>query len=296
MTPAEFEARIISWARSRTDVEALVQIGSRVQPGSEVDAWSDWDYHLIVHQPARYRSPGWLDEIGPCWNAHVEVTERRVAKLSAIFEGGIEVDIVPLAAWQMKLVYWAMRHPEFAGFYPRPLATGVANTRLVVGPGYRLLVGSPAWERRLAALANSPSLPVMGEREFAEIVDGFWRHAVWVHKKVMRGEVRAAGRWFHREVAERRWLLLEEEARLAGRPARPEGRKAEQWLDETRLRQTVISANADQSELAQALLAEMDLFEDVRARVAAKQGFPQADRSPLISWLRAELGPLAGRQ
>lgn len=296
MTPAEFEARIVSWARSRHDVDALVQIGSRVQPGSEVDAWSDWDYHLIVRQPARYRKTAWLDEIGPCWNAHVEVTERRVAKLSAIFEGGIEVDIVPLAAWQMKLVYWAMRHPEFERFFPGPLAAGVANTRLVVGPGYRLLVGSAEWERRLAALAISSSPPVMGEREFAEIVDGFWRHAVWVHKKVMRGEVRAALRWFHREVAERRWLLLEEEARLAGRPARPEGRKAEQWLDQARLRQTAIPTTATQSDLAQALLAEVDLFEDLQARVAAKRGYPQADRSQLINWLRAELGPLAGQR
>ena len=78
MTAQEFEARVVDWVRRQPDVVALVQLGSRDQPGLEVDGWSDWDYHLIVHDPIRYRNLELLEAIAPCWSAHVEQTARGV--------------------------------------------------------------------------------------------------------------------------------------------------------------------------------------------------------------------------
>jgi hypothetical protein len=133
----------------------------------------------------------------------------------------------------------------------------------------------------------------MTGEEFEALVSGFWRHAVWVHKKIMRGEARAALRWMHRELFERCWHLLEEESKVAGRSSRPEARHAERWLDARRLSQTAITTTADQKILAQALLAEMDLFEEVTHNVANAKRYIFRDPSALIGWMRVELENLS---
>ncbi len=294
MTAQEFENRLMEWARGQTDLAALVQIGSRARINGEVDAWSDWDYHLITSNPARYLDTAWLAQIGPVWSAHVERTPRGVAKLSAVFDGGHEVDFVPLATWQMKLVYWAMARPGLAWIYPAAVRRGIANTRLVVCPGHRVVLGGAAWERRLAALMVPWPEPTFSEQDFQMHCGAFWRHAVWVQKKIARGELRAAQRWNHVEVLEHLQALLAEEARLAGRPARPESRKAEHWLDARRLAQTAFASAPDQRVLARTLLAEIDLFEEVARSVGLARGFAVPDHTALSSWLRAELAPLAG--
>jgi len=129
---------------------------------------------------------------------------------------------------------------------------------------------------------------------FADKVDGFWRHSVGGYKKIMRGETRAALRWMHRELSERRWVLLEEEAKIGGRAARPEARKAELWLGKERLSQTAVSANVDQQSLARALLAEMTLFEEVSRRVAGERSFSLPNHSAVADWMRSDLNKLAG--
>ncbi len=294
MTPQEFETRIVDWARRQPDVEALVQIGSRVQAGGVVDAWSDWDYHLIVRNATRYRNRDWPGQIAPCWCAHFERTERGVVKLSAIFENGLEADFVPLTAWQCKLVYWAMARPGLGLLYPAALRQGIANTRLIVGPGHKVILGGRTWEDRLAALAVPWPEQVFSPMDFQFHAGAFWRHAVWVQKKITRGESRAALRWQHVELTDHVYALLAEEARLAGRPARPEARKAEQWLDARRLVQTEIATGTDQRVLARALLAQITLFEEVSRSVAQSRSFALPDYSAVAAWLRTELTKLAG--
>ena len=295
MTPHEFEARIADWARQQPDVVALVQIGSRVQPGGTVDVWSDWDYHLIVGDVSRYMNREWPAQIAPCWCSHYERTERGVVKLSAVFEDGLEADFVPLAAWQMKLVYWAMAHPGLSRLYPSALRRGIANTQLIVSLGYKVILGGPAWETRLEALAVSWPVKEFSSADFQFHAAAFWRHVVWVQKKIARGESRAALRWQQMELTDHVYALLAEEARLAGRVARPEARKAEKWLDAKRLAQTAIETGTDQRGLARALLAEIGLFEEVCRSVAESRGFAQPDYSVVAAWLRTELTKLAGR-
>jgi hypothetical protein len=295
MTAAEFEERIIAWARRRPDIEALVQIGSRVQGGGQADAWSDWDYQLIVRRTTPFMNDAWPEEIAPTWSVHRERTERGVVKASVVFAGGFEADFVPIAAWQMKLVYWAMEHPASAGWLPAVIRRGVANTRLVVCPGHRLVLGGHAWARRLEALQVPWPELEFSSGDFAFHAAAFWRHATWVQKKISRGEVRAALRWDQLEVVEHLYAMLQEEARLAGRSPRPEARKAEQWLDARRLAQTDITTSLDRKVLARALLAQIELFEEVSRSVATARGFRLRDYSGVAGWLRAELGKvLAG--
>lgn len=300
MTAAEFETRVNDWVRTRPDIEAVVQIGSRVQSGGTVDAWSDWDYQLMTRDPKVYQDHAWLGRIAPCWCAHHEKTGSGVVKLGAVFEGGLEADFVLLTAWQMKLVYWAMGNPGLKSLYPRALVRGIHDTRRVVGPGYRLLKGGGSWEARLTALRVAwPEQAALAAQDFAHATSAFWRHAVWLLKKTGRGELRAAARWYVRELFDHVYVLLAEETRLAGRGAgqqiRPgdiPARKAEQWLDAHRLRQTEITIAPDRRVLAKALLTAIDLFEEISASVARQRGFALADYSAVAAWLRAELAKL----
>lgn len=294
MTAPEFEARVVAWARQVPDLEALVQIGSRVQPGATVDGWSDWDYQLVLRRPGLYLNRDWPGRIAPCWNAHHERTERGVVKLSAVFAGGWEADFVLLTAWQMKLVCAAMRHPGWSAWYPPALRTGIHNLRLVARPGYRVIIGGRAWERRYAALAAAWPEPGFSSGDLDRHVAAFWRHAVWVAKKTLRGELRAAVRWQHVELREHLYALLAEEARLEGRTPRPEARAAEQWLDAARLGQTDTGSGPRRDALARALLAEMTLFREVSDRVAARHGFARPGAAELEAWLRAELAEPSG--
>lgn len=294
MTAPEFEARVVAWARAQPGLEALVQIGSRVQPGAVVDAWSDWDYQLIVRDPARYHNREWPAQIAPCWSAHFERTERAVTKLSAVFEGGWEADFVLLPSWQMKLVCWAMQHPGAQGWYPGPLRRGVHNLRLVATPGYRVVLGGPAWEKRYAAMTVPwPEMELTAE-DFQQHTAAFWRHAVWVGKKTLRGELRAAQRWQQVALREHLYALLAEEARLEGRQPRPEGRQAERWLTPLRQQQTSVPAGPQQREMALALLADLAVFTEVTRVVASRCGFAVPDYAAVETWLRGELAPLRG--
>lgn len=294
MTAAEFESRLVSWARQEPGLEALVLAGSRAN-GHEPDGWSDWDFQLICAQPERYRGIDWLSRVAPCWCANAEHTPRGVVKVSAVFVDGWEADFVPLAAWQMKLVYLAMQHPTRAAWMPSRLVRGIRETQsFMLGSGYRLLVGSPAWIERFAALSVPWPAAELTADEFARHTAAFWPKAVWVFKKIARPEPRSAMHWLHLLVVQHVYVLLAEEARLAGRTPRPEARKAEQWLDAKRLAQTNIETGTGQSGLAQALLAEITLFEEVCISIVASRGFARPDYSAVASWLRVELAKLAG--
>ena len=98
--------------------------------------------------------------------------------------------------------------------------------------------------------------------------------------------------WLHLLVVQHVYVLLAEEARLAGRPARTEARKAEQWLDATRLRQTALETGPDQRVLARTLLAQLTLFREVSENVAAQRGFARPDVTAVEAWLRTELTKL----
>lgn len=293
MCAEELEKEVVKWARRQSNVLALVQIGSRVQLGGEVDAWSDWDYQLICSDTARLAHLNWPREIAPCWNVHMERTERGVDKISVVFAGGKEMDFVLLAASQVKVVCWAMARPALNRFLPAKVLRSIATLRLVLRPGFRVVLGGAAWEKRLEAVRFEVSHITHPATEFGFHVSGFWRHAVWVFKKIARGECRAAIRWNHVEVMEHLLAVLAEEARLAGRHPRPEARKAEQWLDARRIDQTAFVTAPDRKILARSLLAEISVFEEASGVVAQARGFRLSDHTALAAWLRTELEKIA---
>ena len=296
MTAEEFEARIVAWARRQPDIKALIQIGSRAQGGRSFDKWSDWDFHLISTNPRKYYDTGWVLEIAPPWCVNAERSSRGNMKVSAVFENALEADFVLLANWQMKLVYWGMKHPGLAKWMPARLRHGIFEMRVILkNSGYRVLVGGASWERRMVALDVQWPACRMNAGEFNRHISAYWQKAVWVAKKIARPELRSAMHWLHKLILQHTYALLEEEAWLAGKGARPEALKAEKWLDAQRLVQTEIGTELSQSSLASALLAEITLFEDVSASIAKTSGFALPDYSAVAAWLRTELSAIVER-
>ncbi len=294
MTAPEFEARIVAWARKRPDIDALVLGGSRAKHEGGADKWSDWDFHLFTSQPKSYYGTAWLNDIASCLSAHSERTPRGVTKVSAVFADGLEADFVPLAAWQMKLLYWAMRHPGRSGWMPNLLVRGIQETQgFMLGSGYRLLVGDSKWNWRFEALKNHWPQVAMSAEEYARHVSAFWTKAVWVFKKIARPEPRSAMHWLHLLMMHHVYVLLAEEARLAGRVSRSEARKAEKWLDPIRLQQSAITTGPDQVQLARALQTEITLFRELSESIANSRGFTLKDHSEVQGWLRSRLLEIA---
>jgi aminoglycoside 6-adenylyltransferase len=135
------QATVMAWGRERSDVRAVLVVGSRARADTPADQWSDTDLVLMVDDPAPYlASFEWLGAFGRPLLSFVEPTaigpfaERRV-----LFETGLEVDLVLLPVDGAR---WMVEDPE-----------GIA----VCGAGSGCWSTSSAW--RPACGAAPPSRP-----------------------------------------------------------------------------------------------------------------------------------------
>jgi hypothetical protein len=288
-TADAWESALSGWANSRGDIKALVQIGSRVQKGSAPDAWSDFDYQLITSRPGDYRDGSFTEGLGRCWSYGSRPAFGNVQKVTAVYEGAVEADFVILRHIEVVIAVTALRWPQTAGLWPRPLVRGVADLRGVVGSGWRMIKGGPLWEGRYSRVSFA-STPLTQE-EFSTWCGEFWSQLVWVAKKVKRGEYRAAQRGIHEHLLENTFRMLEQEALLDGLKAFPRGRRAELWMSPEQLRSTDVTTRPDGAVLAAALGQVCDAFEKTSAAVAAKKGWKLRDSAPIREWLRSLFAP-----
>jgi hypothetical protein len=272
-----------SWANARSDIRALVQIGSRVQEGSAADSWSDYDYQLITTRPGRYRDGSFADELGRCWAHGSRMVFGNSLKVTAVFEGALEADFVVLRHLEVLVAVTALRWPQTARLWPRALVRGVADLRGVVGSGWRMIKGGPVWERRYARISylSNP----LSQEEYNQWCGEFWSQLVWVAKKVGRGEYRAAQRGIHEHLIENTLRMLEQEALLGGLKAFPRGRRAELWLTPEQLKATDVSSRPERAALVEALFQVSGAFSKSSAEVAGMRGWPEPDASGVRAWL-----------
>ena len=88
-------------------------------------------------------------EIGLCWVSGSHVAFGNAVKVTAVYEGAASRrDFVVLKSADVAIAALALRWPGTVRFWPRILRRGVADLRFVVGPGWRMIKGGPAWEKR----------------------------------------------------------------------------------------------------------------------------------------------------
>lgn len=284
MPATQESAAIAAWAESRPDIRALVQIGSRVQP-TGADLWSDFDYQLITSRPAAYRDPAAFRALGEAWVISLQPVFGGAVKATLILSGATEVDFVILSALEVRIALAALRAPGLAALWPTPLRRGIRDLQIVACPGWRVVKGGAAWQRRYTRLGTAVPWPALTEPDLHAHCAEFWAAAVWTTKKISRGELRAAQREFHRTLGEKIWLLLEREARAQHAPARPEARRAETWLAPARVEQTEFATRPDPAALRHALRQAVAVFDDVSASLARRHGWTLPDFSAVRAWI-----------
>jgi hypothetical protein len=287
-TADPWSATVADWAAAQADLEALVQIGSRVQPGNRADDWSDYDYHLITSYPERYRDGAFARALGPCWAVGAETTFGNVTKVTAVYAGAREADFVILPHLEMRIATLALRFPGTAALWPAPLRRGVGSLRRVAGEGWKVIKGGAAWEQRYARI--QPIRFRLTAREFAGLCGHFWTQVVGAAKKAERGEWIASQRALHVALMEDALRLYEEEALLGGGPAYPLGRRAETWLSPEQARARSIGTAPERQALLVALGRLAAAFAASSAAVAAGQGWPDYDAAAVRAWLASLAG------
>ena len=64
----QLEDRVIAWAKSQSDIRAILVIGSRARRDFPADEWSDLDLMIFATDFEKYlASDSWLDDIGEAW-------------------------------------------------------------------------------------------------------------------------------------------------------------------------------------------------------------------------------------
>jgi hypothetical protein len=291
--PAEgWEGALAAWARSRDDIEALVQIGSRVQPSGAPDAWSDYDYHLVTSNRARYETGEFARELGGCWAVSAAPAFGRVTKVAAVYDGALEADFVIVGLLEARLAFLAMRWPGSRGLWPRALRSGVDALRIVASPGWRVVKGGAAWEGRYAAM---PPLGIeLGEAEFRTLCSEFWVQAVWAVKRAERGEWIAGQRAFHLHLLEAALRVFQEESRLAGRSSRPQGRRAEGWLRPELSAALSRGTRPERGALIGAAVSLASEFRRSSSAVAAARGWAPPDVGAAGEWIACRSDAVPG--
>src|SRR5215211_3842689 len=92
MTYEELERAIVTWARRRPDIRAVVAVGSRARSEHPADEWSDLDLILLTTDAQPYANEVWLSELGDVWVAYVEEANPGDPDVQVVFEGGVKGD------------------------------------------------------------------------------------------------------------------------------------------------------------------------------------------------------------
>jgi len=243
----------VQWAQEQSDIRAVLIIGSRGREDHPADQWADLDLLFVTTDPYRFLTrTDWLDHLGVPWLTYVEddagVLERRV-----LFEGGVDVDFIPLSFDLIE---------KMIGVDLLPLED-------VILPGIRILLDkdglADVFHTARAELAKAPTRSIPPHAtELMEVVNNFWYHALWVSKKLQRGEL-----WYAKWALDWRMKtlllrMLEWHARAThgwNYNTWKDGRFLEEWADPrayNSLRHAY--AHYNKEDIERALLATLDLF------------------------------------
>ncbi|HEX6989300.1 MAG TPA: aminoglycoside 6-adenylyltransferase, partial [Bacillota bacterium] len=247
--------RIETWARNREDIRGLLILGSRARCIRPADAWSDLDVLLVTTDPDSYLdSTGWLADLGTVWITFLEPTPAGGLERRVLFAGGLDVDFSVVAAADAAALAERGVPPEVAGIVTRGVRVLLDRDGLMS----RLIDQC----RAVAAALPPPAAP--GQAELDQLCHDFWYHAVWVAKKLRRGEVWTALDCCDGYMKRRLLTLLEWHARAHRGPGWDtwhQGRFLEEWADD-RVVQALRPAFAhyDAADVRRALLATMQVF------------------------------------
>jgi aminoglycoside 6-adenylyltransferase len=169
--------KLLDWAGEDANIRAMAVIGSHARLDHPADEWSDLDILLIAADPESYLySTGWIDSIAQPWLVFREPTpDGRGLELRVLFEGGLDVDFVPISS--------GLARAMLEGGVPADVAD-------LIYRGIRFLVDKDGFSEQIQRLEiEQPRYAPPTEAEFLQLITDFWYHAVWTAKHLRRGEL-----------------------------------------------------------------------------------------------------------
>jgi hypothetical protein len=246
-----------TWAESTRSVDALVLIGSRERAASDAvwtaDAQSDWDFQVITSRPKLFADGAWMRDLP---GFELKVYAPRVARIGGVPKvnvvlAGAEADFVVLPAPLMR----RMKRAVALGLHREEgkIRGALRDLAVVIRPGWRFLKGGAAWDPLFQRVVAEVTDPRLDDGAVCGLANVFVCEAVWIRRKLERGELAAAQRMLHRELAETNFRLLHELRLRRGERSFPEARRIERVLAGPELEAVSVTATLDAVALRKAL-------------------------------------------
>jgi hypothetical protein len=289
VTDLDLGERFVAWARQEPSIHALIQIGSRVRapdtPGA-ADPDSDWDFQAVSARPELLFGGSVAERAGLgdpiVWVAR-EGRLGSARKITACFsEGDLDVVVIPAAA--LRLARWLMRLPS--GLRPGRLSRRLADLSVVLRDGYRFRKGELEWGRFFAEVATTVPVARLSDCDVRTLAEGFVCDYLSTWRKIERGELMAAQRWLHHQLAETNFRLLHELRLRADEPSFPDARRIERIVAEPWQSRLAVSAILDPDALRAAAEGTADACRELtRALIGTSWQWPVLPlrREPLPS-------------
>lgn len=255
----EIIERFVRRAAADGEVLAALMIGSQARADHPADECSDLDLMLFVKESERFlRKDEWLQAIGPY---HISFIERALGGYSerrVLFEGALDVDFVICPQEAVQNLPWR----EMSGILAR---------------GYRVLVDKAGLEEKLKRAPEEEPVALMGAEEFQNLVGDFWYHAVWIAKKLVRGELFTAVACLNGYMQWRLLAMIEGLARAihgTDYDTWHSGRFMEEWAEPWIVeRMAGCWSGYGEKDAKRALMNIMGLFREVSSDLANRRHF-----------------------
>lgn len=193
----ELETQLLAWARGRGDVRAIAAVGSRAQPSSLRDAWSDLDVVLVVKKPRRFvATDEWIREIEEPYIGYVIKTPlgEGLAR-GAIFRDGLAtIDFAILGRSSLLAATLLLRafswRPSLSRLLPPPFYGQMEAFARMISGGARVLLDKDRLITRLTGyeIAWRPHR-ALSEQTFLDAIGTFFGIVIWAAKKLRRGDL-----------------------------------------------------------------------------------------------------------
>ncbi len=264
----EIKRRLLLLAEKRTEIKAVVAIGSSTRSGVPADEYSDLD--LII---ATDDTEGWLygnlpEELGDVKVSFVEPTLGSGMERRVLYGGWLDVDMIVFTAEQ----------------FLNAVNDGTANW--VMNRGYTVLhdrIGAAELLKQKITLEIHK--PNFSESEFQNLTNNFYFHTVWAAKKLLRGELWSTKMCLDSYLKNLLLKVLEVHAATKKHAdVWHDGRFLDRWADEeTRAELKNCFAHYDKTDMKNALKSTHRLFARIAKETAALKNFAYPDEPERFS-------------
>lgn len=217
-------------------VKAVLLFGSRAREDAiGSDSLSDYDLQIVTTQPALFLSEQEAQRLvgdHPIKRFYLQPAFGGVLRVTLQFESAtVDVSVVPwprVTFLRLLLLLGFHRHfaivRRFAGYI-----------RLLLRGGYKVLKGGQRWERFYNIIATEVMVPLMDAAAVQNAMVGAHVLADSIETKLQRGELLAAQRWLHVNLAEIAFTLAHELRVRRGLTSFHDARRLEMILSDQEL-------------------------------------------------------------